>query len=125
MPLQLTRATLARAVGVPGLVRVIEPTPPVSQGEGYDHLVEEAYSHRQDLRAQVAGVEVVRERKNQVLARYAPQVNTQWVYPRLDTPTFANRDTKEVFGDLAATSKTLWDNIDPDDFVREQREDRQ
>ncbi len=90
--LQLTRATLARAVGVPGLVRVIEPTPPVSQGEGYDHLVEEAYSHRQDLRAQVAGVEVVRERKNQVLARYAPQVNTQWVYPRLDTPTFANRD---------------------------------
>jgi outer membrane protein TolC len=27
-----------------------------------------------------------------VLARYAPQVNTQWQYPRLDSPTFANRD---------------------------------
>jgi outer membrane protein len=89
---QRTRATLARAVGVPGMIRVVEPTPPVSRGEGYDRLLEDALSRRQDLRAQVAAIEVARERKNQVLARYAPQVNTQWVYPRLDTPTFANRD---------------------------------
>ena len=27
-----------------------------------------------------------------MLARYAPQINTQWQYPRLDSPTFANRD---------------------------------
>lgn len=90
--LQLTRATLARAVGVPGVVRVVEPTPPVSRGEGYERLLEDALARRQDLRAQVAAIEVAQERKNQVLARYAPQVNTQWVYPRLDTPTFANRD---------------------------------
>ena len=90
--LQLTRATLARVVGVPGLVRVVEPTPPASRGERYERLVEQALTHRQDLRAQAAAVEVARERKNQVLARYFPSVNTQWNYPRLDTPTFANRD---------------------------------
>ena len=64
----------------------------MSRGERYDHLVEEALTHRQDLRAQAAAVEVARERKNQVLARYFPSINTQWNYPRLDTPTFANRD---------------------------------
>jgi len=90
--LQLTRATLARVVGVPGLVRVVEPTPLASRGERYERLVEQALTHRQDLRAQAAAVEVARERKNQVLARYFPSVNTQWNYPRLDTPTFANRD---------------------------------
>jgi outer membrane protein len=90
--LQLTRATLARVVGVPGLVRVVEPTPPASRGERYERLVEQALTHRQDLRAQAAAVEVARERKNQVLARYFPSINTQWNYPRLDTPTFANRD---------------------------------
>jgi outer membrane protein len=90
--LQLTRATLARVVGVPGLVRVIEPTPPTSRGERYERLLEEAFSQRQDIRAQEAAVEVARERKNQILARYFPSINTQWNYPRLDTPTFANRD---------------------------------
>ena len=90
--LQLTRATLARAVGVPGMIRVVEPTPPTSRGEQYERLVEEAFSHRQDIRAQAAAVEVERERKNQILARYFPSINTQWNYPRLDSPTFANRD---------------------------------
>ena len=90
--LQLTRATLARVVGVSGLVRVIEPTPPTSRGEQYERLIEEAFSHRQDIRAQAAAIEVARQRKNQILARYFPSVNTQWNYPRLDTPTFANRD---------------------------------
>jgi outer membrane protein len=90
--LQLARATLARVVGVPGLVRVIEPTPLASRGERYERLIEQALTHRQDVRAQASAVEVARERKNQVLARYFPSINTQWNYPRLDTPTFANRD---------------------------------
>jgi outer membrane protein TolC len=60
--LQLTRATLARVVGVSGLVRVVEPTPLTSRGERYEYLVEEALSHRQDLRAQAAAIEVARER---------------------------------------------------------------
>ncbi len=90
--LQLARATLARVVGVSGLVRVVEPTPLTSRGERYERLVEEALTHRQDLRAQAAAIEVARERKNQILARYFPSINTQWNYPRLDTPTFANRD---------------------------------
>jgi outer membrane protein len=90
--LQLAFATLARAVGVREPLRVAEPTPPVSRGESYEQLVEKAYGLRQDLRAQSSAIEVARERKNQVLARYAPQVNTQWQYPRLDSPTFANRD---------------------------------
>lgn len=90
--LQLAFATLARVVGVREPLRVAEPTPSVSRGEQYEQLVEKAYGQRQDLRAQAAAVEATRERKNQVLARYAPQVNTQWQYPRLDSPTFANRD---------------------------------
>lgn len=90
--LQLTRATLARAVGIPEPVRIIEPTPPMSRGERYERLLEQAFVNRQDLRAQAAAVEVAHERKNQVLARYFPSINTQWNYPRLDSPTFANRD---------------------------------
>jgi outer membrane protein TolC len=89
---QLAFTTLARVVGVREPLRIIEPTPPTSRGGQYEQLVEEAYGQRQDLRAQAAAVEATRERKNQVLARYAPQVNTQWQYPRLDSPTFANRD---------------------------------
>jgi outer membrane protein TolC len=90
--LQLAFATLARVVGVHEPLRVAEPTPPVSRGEPYAQLVEKAYSQRQDLRAQTSAIAASRERKNQVLARYAPQINTQWQYPRLDTPTFSNRD---------------------------------
>jgi outer membrane protein len=90
--LQLAFATLARVVGVHEPLRVAEPTPPVSRGESYAHLVEKAYGQRLDLRAQTSAIAASRERKNQVLARYAPQVNTQWQYPRLDSPTFANRD---------------------------------
>ena len=90
--LRLTQATLARVVGIPDPVRIVEPTPPVSRGESYEHLLDEALKYRQDLRAQAAAVEVARERKNQVLARYFPSINTQWNYPRLDSPTFANRD---------------------------------
>jgi len=90
--LQLSLATLARVVGIPGPIRVVEPAPLVPSGEGYEQLLAKAYVRRQDLRAQAAGVEVARERRNQVLARYAPQVNTQWSYPRLNSPTFANRD---------------------------------
>jgi outer membrane protein TolC len=90
--LQLAFATLARVVGVHEPVRVAEPTPLVSRGEPYDRLVEKAYGQRQDLRAQASAIAASRERKNQVLARYVPQINTQWQYPRLDSPTFANRD---------------------------------
>jgi outer membrane protein len=90
--LQLAFATLARVVGIHEPLRVAEPTPPVSRGDPYEQLVEKAYSQRQDLRAQTSAIAASRERKNQVLARYAPQINTQWQYPRLDSPTFANRD---------------------------------
>ena len=88
----LAFATLARVVGVPEPLRVAEPTPPISRGEPYEQLVAQAYGQRHDLRAQASAIEVSRERKHQVLARYAPQINAQWQYPRLDTPTFANRD---------------------------------
>jgi len=90
--LQLTLTVLARAIGVKEPLRVVEPTPPQYGGGGYEQLVEKAYKQRQDVRAQAAAVEVARQRKNQVIARYFPQVNVQWQFPRLDSPTFANRD---------------------------------
>src|SRR5262245_8469503 len=90
--LQLTFAVLARAIGITGSLRVVEPTPPLYSGGGYEQLLEKAYKQRQDLQAQAAAVEVARQRKNLVIARYFPQVNVQWQFPRLDSPTFSNRD---------------------------------
>lgn len=83
---------LARVVGVSEPIGVIEPTPPVSLGEPYEQLLDKAYGQRQDLRAQVAAVEVARQRKNQVISRYFPQISTQWQFSRLNEPTFANPD---------------------------------
>jgi outer membrane protein TolC len=90
--LQLTLTVLARTVGVNSPLRVVEPTPQQYRGGGYEQLLEQSYKQRQDLQAQVAAIEVARQRKNQVIARYFPQVNVQWQFPRLDSPTFANRD---------------------------------
>lgn len=90
--LQLALTVLARAIGVREPLRVVEPTPPSHPGEGYEQLLDKAYKQRQDLRAQEWAVEVARQRKNLVLARYAPQVSAQWQFPRLNPETFANRD---------------------------------
>jgi outer membrane protein TolC len=89
---QLTATVLARAVGVRGSVRAVEPTPPVFPGERYEHLLDKAYKQRQDLRAQDAAVDVARQRRNLQRARYFPSVGAQWQFPKLDAPTFANRD---------------------------------
>lgn len=90
--LQLNLAVLARTIGLPGLVRVVEPTPPFFSGERYEQLLEKAYKQRQDLRAQEAAIDVARQRRNLVRARYFPSVGALWQFPKLDTPTFANRD---------------------------------
>src|SRR5262249_57238580 len=87
-----TARVLARGGGVRERLRVVEPTPPQYRGGGYEQLVETSYKQRQDVRALAAAVEVARQRKNQVIARYFPQVSVQWQFPRLDSPTFANRD---------------------------------
>jgi len=89
---QLALTVLARAIGVHEPVQVIEPTPPLYTGGSYEQLLAESYKHRQDLQAQESAVAIARQRKNQVLARYFPQVNVQWQFPRLDSPTFSNRD---------------------------------
>jgi outer membrane protein len=89
---ELTATVLARTVGVPGTVRVVEPTPPLFPGERYEQLLDKAYKQRQDLRAQDAAVDVARQRRNLQRARYFPSVGAQWQFPRLDSPTFANRD---------------------------------
>ncbi|MGE0823166.1 MAG: TolC family protein [Candidatus Binatia bacterium] len=89
---RLSLATLARSLGIPEPLQVVEPLPPTPPPQSYEQLVEKAHQQRQDLRAQTAAVEAAHERRNQVLARYAPQINTQWQFPRLDSPTFANRD---------------------------------
>lgn len=90
--LQQTYTVLARAIGVREPLGVIEPPARSYAGEGYEQLLEKAYAQRQDLRAQLFTVDVARERKNQVVARYFPQVGMQWQFPRLNPETFANRD---------------------------------
>ena len=71
---------------------MIEPTPPAFSGERYEQLLNKAYKQRQDLRAQEAAVDVARQRGNLVRARYFPSIGALWQFPKLDTPTFANRD---------------------------------
>ncbi len=90
--LQLTLAVLARVIGLRGSVRVVEPTPPAFSGEHYEQLMTKAYKQRQDLRSQEAAIEVARQRRNLVRARYFPSVDALWQFPKLDSPTFANRD---------------------------------
>lgn len=90
--LQLTLAVLARVVGLRGAVRVVEPTPPAFSGEHYEQLINKAYKQRQDLRSQEAAIDVARQRRNLVRARYFPSIGAQWQFPKLDSPTFANRD---------------------------------
>jgi outer membrane protein TolC len=89
---RLALTVLARTIGIQDAVQVIEPTPPPYPREGYEQLVAKAYQQRQDLRAQEFAVNIARQRKNLVLARYAPQIDTHWQYDRRDTETFAERD---------------------------------
>ena len=37
-------------------------------------------------------MDIVKQQKNLVLARYLPRVNARWEFPRLDVETFAERD---------------------------------
>lgn len=90
--LRLASTVLSRTIGAKESVQVVEPTPPQYPAETYDQLLNKAYQHRQDLRAQEFAVNVARQRKNLVLARYAPQIDTQWRFDRRDTETFAERD---------------------------------
>ncbi len=90
--LRLAFTTLARTIGVPEPLGVLQPEPVAYSPVPYDQLLEQAYSQRQDLRAQELMVEVAQQRKNLVIARYAPRVNARWEFPRLDAETFAERD---------------------------------
>jgi outer membrane protein len=90
--LRLAFTTLARTVGVPEPLGVLEPQPAVYTPLAYPQLLEQAYAQRQDFRAQEIGVDIVKQQKNLVLARYFPRVNARWEFPRLDAETFAERD---------------------------------
>jgi outer membrane protein TolC len=90
--LRLAATVLARVIGVKESVQVVEPTPPQYPAEKYEQLLNKAYQQRQDLRAREFAVDIARQQKNLVLARYAPQIDTQWRFDRRDTETFAERD---------------------------------
>ena len=90
--LRLAFTTLARAIGVSEPLGVAQPEPVAYNPVPYDRLLDQAYGQRQDFRAQEIGVEIAKQRKNLVIARYAPRVNARWDFPRLDAETFAERD---------------------------------
>lgn len=89
---RLALTVLARTIGLQESLQLVEPTPPQYPREGYEQLVAKAYQQRQDLRVQEFAVNIARQRKNLVLARYAPQIDTHWQFDRRDTETFAERD---------------------------------
>lgn len=90
--LQLSLKTLARAIGVAEPLQVTDPAPlPPAKGT-YEELLNQAYKQREDLRARDLAVRVAQQRKNLVWARYSPSVQTQWQFPRLSDPTFAQPD---------------------------------
>ena len=90
--LRLAFTTLARTLGVPEPLGVMEPKPVIYTSVSYEQLLEQAYAQRQDLRAQEFALAGAEQRKNLVLARYFPRVNARWEFPRLDSETFAERD---------------------------------
>lgn len=90
--LELNIKTLARAIGMPEPLQVTEPPSfPPAKGT-YEDFLNQAYKLREDLRAQEFAIQVAQQRKNLVRARYSPSVQTQWRYPRLEKPTFAQPD---------------------------------
>ena len=89
---RFSATVLARAIGVDYQPQVVEPSPPQSPAQTYEQLLNIAYQNRQDLRAREFAVNIARQRKNLVLARYAPQVDTHWQFSRRDVETFAERD---------------------------------
>ena len=90
--LKLAHSFLARSIGLSEVVGVMAPVASFFASQEYAQLLEQAYSQRQDLRAQKLAIQVQQGRKNQVLARYFPQLNAQYQYPRLDAETFADQD---------------------------------
>jgi outer membrane protein len=90
--LRLALSVLARTIGVREPIGAVEPAPPTFSGESYEQLLDKADKQRQDLRARVAAVEVARQRRNLVRARYAPSVSALWQFPKLTPETFANRN---------------------------------
>ncbi len=90
--LKLARTVLARSIGLSEVVGVMEPAASAFASQEYAQLLEQAYSQRQDLRAQKLAIQVHQGRKNQVLARYFPKLDAQFQYPRLDPETFADQD---------------------------------
>ena len=90
--LKLARTVLARTIGLSEVVGVMEPVAASFSRQDYAQLLEQAYDQRQDLRAQKLAIQVQQGQKNIVLARYFPQVDARFAYPRLDPETFADQD---------------------------------
>ena len=89
---ELSLKVLARSIGVAEPLQVRAPAQlPPAQGT-YQEFLDQAYQQREDLRAQDFAVRVAMQRKNLVLARYSPTVETQWRFPRLSKPSFAQPD---------------------------------
>jgi outer membrane protein TolC len=91
--LQLAKDTLGRLIGIEGgKIEVVEPAPIEKIDKPYEALVDKALNYRYDYKMAQLGVDIAKEDKNLVKARYHPHFSAVWGYHRLSPESFIERD---------------------------------
>lgn len=90
--LEASRRTLARLTGAEEPLSLEESPPsPVTEGDA-EELIARAIEQREDLRAAEKAIRIAEAQRGLILARYAPTVEAEWRYPRIEKPTFSQPD---------------------------------
>ncbi|HIC91916.1 MAG TPA: TolC family protein [Syntrophaceae bacterium] len=91
--LQLAKDTLINLIGVK--IRdydVVKPPALPKLGENYEALINKAFKYRYDYKISNLKIDIAKESKDLVKARYHPSLDVVWTYHRLEPETFAFKD---------------------------------
>lgn len=91
--LKLAKDTLSRLVGIKQIeYHIIKPPTLPKIDQDYKALVSKALKHRYDYKISKLGVDIAKEDKNLVKAKYHPILSAVWSYHRVDPETFVQKD---------------------------------
>jgi len=91
--LQLAKGILTNLIGIK--IRdyeVVEPPALPRLAENYEAILNKAFKYRYDYKISNLNLDIAREDKNLVKARFHPAFDVVWTYHRYDPETFATRD---------------------------------
>ncbi len=91
--LQLAKDTLTNLIGIK--VRdyeVVKPPALPKLGENYEALLNKSFKYRYDYKISNLNIDIAREDKNLIKAKFHPSFDAVWTYHRYDPETFATRD---------------------------------